>query len=278
MTTKRVFYFTTILLIGLISCNPKTDFSKIVPDSVNKFAIRFVSEVHKGNIDSCGLMILPEKYTEEAKQFLTNVYSNIQTFPIDSFSIINASKTTLLGDNGYTKYTVDYEYVIKDKFLYFTFIIIEQKGKLSITAFDGRILANSLAENYAFTFKDKGFLHYLFFFLAILIPIFIIVTLIFALKTKLTKKWLWIIGILLGFIKFSLNWTTGQFMFNLINFSILGAGFTKSGNVSPWILSFSIPFVAIVFWIKRYKTKKDIAKEINQSEKIEIQELNNAEE
>ena len=93
--------------------------------------------------------------------------------------------------------------------------------------------------------------------MVILIPVFIIVTLIFAVRYKLTQKWLWIIGILIGFMKITINWTTGQVGFRLIGISILGADFFKFGNIAPWILSFSLPFVAILFWIKRYWDKRE---------------------
>ena len=254
---KKNFCFTVLLIICLSGCNPKFNFSKIVPDNVNKFATGFISEIHKGNVDSCLTMMSPEMNNENGKQFLTNTYSNIRAFSIDTFSIIRARKTSMLGEDGFTNYRIDYEYKTGTKFLYFNFGIREQNEEMKVTAFDGRIMDDSLSKIYAFTFKDKGFLHYLFLFLAILIPVFIIITLIAAIKTKLTKKWLWIIGILFGFIKFSINWTTGQVGFSLINMSFLGAGFSKAGIIAPWILSFSIPIVAIVFWYKRYSGKKE---------------------
>lgn len=254
---KKIIYLATLIIIGLTGCNTKIDFSKIVPDNVDKFATGFISEIHKGNIDSCLTLVLPEMNNDNGKQFLTNTYKNIQSFSIDSFSIINAQKTSMIGDNGFTNYGIDYEYKVGNNFLYFSIGIREQYGKMTITAFDGRIIEDSLSKVHAFTLKDKGYLHYLFLFFAILIPLFIIVTLIFVIKTKLPKKWLWIIGILFGFIKFSINWTTGQVGFGLLNISILGAGFSKAGNMAPWILSFSLPIVAIIFWYKRYWDKRE---------------------
>jgi hypothetical protein len=249
---RKFLYLTAILTIGLTRCNPKIDFSKIVPDNVDKFATGFISEIHKGNIDSCLTLVLPEMNNETGKQFLTNTYMHIRSLTIDSFSIVNARKTRMIGDKAHSNYGIDYEYKVGDKFIYFTFGISEQVDKLTITAFDGRIVNNSIANSNTFNLKDKGFLHYMFLVFSILVPIFIIVTLIFATKSRLEKKWLWIIGILFGFIKFSINWTTGQVALKTINFSILGSGFSKSGNAAPWILSFSIPIVAIIFWYKKY--------------------------
>lgn len=272
MIMKKLIYFSLILTIGLFSCNPQIDFGKIVPTHVDKFATGFITHIQNGNIDTCLTLVQPDMNNENGRQFLTNTYNNILTFNLDSCRIINARKTSMMGDNGFTNYGIDYEYTAGDKFLYFTFGIREQDNNLMITAFDGRIMDNSLSKAHAFTLKDKGFLHYLFLFFAILIPIFILITLIFVIKTKLKRKWLWIIGVLFGFIKFSINWTTGQVGFSLINISILGAGYSKSGNIAPWILSFSIPIVAIIFWYKRYWDKKEAEAQKQLDERMKTKE------
>jgi hypothetical protein len=274
---KKLICFSLILAIVLSSCNPQIDFGKVVTSQVDKFATGFITQIQNGNIDSCLTLVQPEMNNEISRQFLTNTRNNILTFNLDSCRIINARKTTMMGDNGFTNYGIDYEYPIGDKFLYITFGIREQNNKLMITAFDGRIMDYSLSKVHAFTLKDKGFLHYLFLFFAISIPIFIIISLIFVIKTKLKRRWLWIIGVLFGFIKFSINWTTGQVGFSLINISILGAGCSKSGYIAPWILSFSLPIVAVIFWYKRYCDRKeeDAQKRLDEMMKAKEYQENN---
>lgn len=269
---KKNFLLLLVFSIGLISCNPQIDFKKYVPKTVDNFATDFIKQIHKGEIDTCMKLVLPEMNNEKGRQFLTNVYSNIRTYSIDSFRIISARKNTLFGSDGFTNYGIDYEYNVGNKFLYFTFGIKEQNNKLTIIAFDGTIMEDSLEKVNAFTFKDKGFIHFMFLGFAILIPVFIIITLIFAIRTKLNKKWLWIIGILFGFIQFSLNWTTGQFGFKLINISILGAGIAKGGNVAPWIISFSLPIIGIYFWYKRYWDKRETEAQMRLDERMKEQE------
>lgn len=249
---RNIFYFTAITSIGLIACYPEIDFNKMVPSHVNKYAIGFISEVKKGNIDSCLTLVSPEMNNEEGRRFLTNTYSNIELFTLDSICIINAAKTSMLGNKGFTNYSINYEYKVDDKFLYFTIGIREEEDNLLITSFDGTITDKSLSDFYKFRLKNKDFLHYLFLFFALIIPIFIIITLIYAFKTKLKLKWLWILGILIGFVKLSINWTTGQIGFNLFSFLILGSGFQKASNVAPWTISIAIPFIALFFWNKRY--------------------------
>lgn len=49
---KKIIY-STLIISGIICCNPKLDFSKIVPSNIDKFATDYMVETRKGNIDSC---------------------------------------------------------------------------------------------------------------------------------------------------------------------------------------------------------------------------------
>jgi hypothetical protein len=67
------------------------------------------------------------------------------------------------------------------------------------------------------------------------------------------RKWLWIIFILIGFGKLSLNWTTGQILFNPLSFyvQLFSVAVIKHGPYAPWIFSISIPLGAIIFFLKK---------------------------
>lgn len=71
------------------------------------------------------------------------------------------------------------------------------------------------------------------------------------------RRWGWMIGSLFGFSQIALNWTTGEWGFQPIYISLLGAGaFKGAGPFDPWILSIAIPIPAILFWLlKRYGPK-----------------------
>jgi len=265
-----------LLLVGLLcSCENNIDFRTIVPKNVDKFATDFIADIKQMKIEECMSRVIPEMKNQGGREYLTNTFRNIQTLQIDSVRIINARVQTLMGDNGFSKYSIDYEYFVKDKHLYFSVEIREENGKLLISGFDGRFFETSLTEIHSLTLDNKGFKHYLFIVFAIIVPLFIIVTLIFAIRTPLTKKWLWIIGILLGFVKFSLNWTTGQVGFQIISFQILGAGLTKSGLVAPWTIAFSLPLVGMYFWVKKYMDKKDSVMLAKFAEEVKSRETRN---
>lgn len=132
-------------------------------------------------------------------------------------------------------------------------IIITEGNSKKVYGFHINKLDASLEEINAFVFRGKGPLHYLFLVFLIGIPLFIIIALIICIKSKVKRKWLWIIFIIIGILKLSLNWSTGQIIFNPLSFNIqlLGASFLKSGLYAPWIISISIPLGAIIFLAKR---------------------------
>jgi hypothetical protein len=246
-----------IFIVGLYSCNSEPDFKNIIPSTVDTFATNFISDIKQGNIDECLSKVIPEMRNQTGRDYLNNSFRNIENLRIDSSRIVNARKQIFFGESGFTNYTIDYEYFIQKKYLYFTFNIREQKNNLIITGFDGRFLESSLTDINSFNFGKKGFIHYIILACAILIPLFVLVTLVFVVKTPLPKKWFWIIGVLIGFTKVTFTWTTGQIGFQLISFQILGSGILKSGAVGPWIISFSFPAIAIYFWLKTYLDAKD---------------------
>lgn len=129
----------------------------------------------------------------------------------------------------------------------------------------------SLQEINRFSFKDKRSIHYFFFIMLILVPLFIFISIFFCIKTPLKRKWLWIIFILLGFVAFKLNWTSGDYEIQILQFKLLGAGIINYGVISPWILSFSVPIGAIIFWFKRFKIikkNKELKKDIDDESTI----------
>jgi hypothetical protein len=121
-------------------------------------------------------------------------------------------------------------------------------------------IPKSLGELNAFTLTGKGAKHYVLLAVAIIVPIFIIWNIVLCARSKIRKKWLWIIFILIGITKLNLNWTTGQIGFQPIAFQIPGAGMAKMGLYAPWILTVSIPLGAILFLIMRRKLEATVDK------------------
>jgi hypothetical protein len=254
---KRLIIFAILsFLIFITGCNFEIDYKSKVPEKVNKLATNFISNIYKGNFETCFNSLYYELKNDEVKRYLQFIHTNINNFTIDSFNIVGYKKTNIIGEKTRINYGVDYEYLLGNKFFFVTFLMKEENNKIEVMAFRSAINDKSMLKINNFSLENKSILHYIFLLLAIVIPMFIIITLIYAIKTKLKWKWLWIIGICFGFIKFSINWETGQSGIDLIHLQIFSAGFSRTGNIGHWILSFSLPIIAIIFWYKRIKLKR----------------------
>jgi hypothetical protein len=103
-----------------------------------------------------------------------------------------------------------------------------------------------------FTLTDKTVLHYVFFTLSVIVPCFVLATLVVCYKTKVDgRKWLWYFAILICFANFKLNWSTGEVAIQPLSISLFGASFSRSGLLAPWVIGFGLPLGAIVFILKR---------------------------
>lgn len=123
---------------------------------------------------------------------------------------------------------------------------------LRVTGFHVYQTGMSQKQFNAFELGGKSALQYAVLLLAVGVPVFILVTLIACIKTPMAKrKWLWVIFILGGIGTLSLNWTTGAYETNLLQYLLFGAAAFAASEHAPWIISVGVPVGAILFWMKR---------------------------
>jgi len=246
---KYIFFLFIVPLI-IFGCNSEPDFSDIVPIKVDTFARTFIDNVHDGNTNQYLQSLDSEMQTEDGKTFLSNVTNGINSLKLDSIKIVRAYYTVNT-KNTDVFYSIDYEQVFNDYSIFFIFTIKKTDRSIKITGFDARRVDAKLKETHSFSLSDRPIQNYVFLSLTILITCFILLTVISIIRSPIKRKWLWIIGVLITFVTFSFNWSTGVISFQLFSAQILGAGFAKSGTYGPWILSFSLPIIAIIYWIKK---------------------------
>lgn len=130
--------------------------------------------------------------------------------------------------------------------------LIKSGDEITIGGIGGQLTETSQKEINKFSLFGKSIFHYIMLMLAVLLPIFILVTVYFCIRTPIPKrKWLWVIFILIGIGSISINWTTGQLGLKLFLFRLLSVSAVASSSIAPWVLSVSVPLGAILFWIKR---------------------------
>jgi hypothetical protein len=252
----KTFYLLFFITL-FFSCNSPTEFT--IPESLkpaDDFSRSFINKVIKGQLESSFSNIEPTVLNEKTKEFITNANKNINGGNLKTVKVVEYNWKTMFSTNSekFTQYNLGYEYEFENKNILFRTSIVEKNNKFSVVMFNGEILPGKLSELTKFTFENKTFVHYTFLIFAILIPLFIIITLVFMLKSRTTtkQKVIWSLVILfICFPKFVIDWNSGQTNFSFLNFSLLGSSFTKTTLYSAWLISFNIPIGALIYWFKR---------------------------
>jgi hypothetical protein len=249
------FLTLAVLLTGLMlstGCDQKAIISRLTPPAEDKMAREFLDAIRRGADDEAWKFVDAKLQTAEGKRGLRDLEAYFQDGVVKGIEVIGVNTNTFY-TVGKTRAstTLNYEVELTTGWLAGTIVIEEEAGHRSITTARFNKYPASLEYLTRFTFQGKQPIHYLFFALGIAIPVFSIFALVTCVRTKLKRKWLWVIFILLGFVTFRLDWTNGQTDYQLLAFQLLGASAFKMGPGASWILSVSIPLGALVFLIKR---------------------------
>jgi hypothetical protein len=136
-----------------------------------------------------------------------------------------------------------------------------EAGHVEATSVGFRVLPESasLETQNKFNLSGKGALQYGVLGAAITMAIFTLVVLVVCIRTKMKRrKWLWILFILFGFGKLSVNWATGQWGVMVLAAQLFSASGTAA-FFGPWIVSVSLPVGAVLFLINRRRRKAGLA-------------------
>ena len=198
-------------------------------------------------------MFPPGASSPELRKNAEQLVGIFQHGSVKSIEVIGAY--TQLGMGAQAGRTVQLSYQLELSTGWFAgmVVIADANGAPALHNIRFNSIPGSLEKLNALTFTGKSAVHFLMFALLVSIPIFCITVVVVCARSPIRRKWLWIIFILLGFVSFEFNWTSGEIGWQLINFRLLGASAFKAGPYAPWMIGIAIPVGAIVFLLKRKK-------------------------
>jgi hypothetical protein len=128
----------------------------------------------------------------------------------------------------------------------------EDGGPPRVTGVHVKRLPESLERTHAFTLRGRRAVHWLFLAGALLVPAFVIATLIACWRASGQKKsWGWIVLILLGVGGATLNWTTGRIALSPLEIQTFGAAVKKASPHAPWLVTLTVPLGALLYLVSR---------------------------
>ncbi|MDR7017430.1 hypothetical protein [Acinetobacter sp. 3657] len=246
---KICFLFVSVLVL-LAACSQQQLINKIVPEQDQQFAKQVFEQLQQGDYATLEAHLDSELQTADIHSTFIQMTAQFPKVPIQQVNIIGAHKLELPNQTQY-HLTFEYEYP-QQQWLLNDLIFKKKNDQITIMGLHVTPIDAATRHLNDFTFAGKGILNYVFFTLAIIIPIFVIYVLILCIRTPMEKrKWLWLIFISLGFTRILFNWTNGQFVFQPFSFQLLGAGFEQTNTYSPLILQIALPIGAIIFLYRR---------------------------
>lgn len=258
LTMNLRYLLAGLLCFILTSCSSNVDFSLFADSEKDALARSYIQSLIDGDyerlnqaLDSSVRNLVDNDMWSQAR----SLYGQTELIDI---RVVNYKTQSTLG--GYSHYFFAYEHQFSDRWILTTVGLKESKSG-HITIYNLQTMQPSDEPTRLvneFSLANKTVIQYGFFILCVASPIFILSSFIFALLTKFPRrKWLWLIFILFGISKISMNWNTGELGFQLLNINLLGASSWSAGISSPWYLGFAFPLGAVCFWIKRRKLLND---------------------
>jgi hypothetical protein len=115
-------------------------------------------------------------------------------------------------------------------------------------------LAKSLQEINSFQLKGKGIAND---YAILVLPLFSIVALILCIRTPMPpkRKILWCLGILVGFGRVGVNWTSGAILVSPLYLQFLSAGWLRWGPFAPHQILVSVPLFPLEAAPRNYPPK-----------------------
>ncbi|MFZ6681734.1 hypothetical protein [Undibacterium sp. Tian12W] len=265
-------FIKAILLMALLSIPAFASAGfledKLIPKEESAFAKDYLQHVHDNDFAYVKSKLDPELLPTVTDDNLLRISAYFPGGEILSTELIGSQVNIINGvwtGNFTVEYHTKYGWAVG-------FVALKRiDTQLIVTAFSVHKANGSQEELNRFTLSGKSVLHYLVLIATVCVPLFILVTLITCIKTPIPKrKWLWIVFIILSIGAIQMNWTSGEYRLNLLQFQLFGAALMTISKYAPCVLTAGFPLGAILFWFWRpkYVAAAKVLKQAEVSEKL----------
>ena len=247
------------VLTGCI--DQKAWIQKFAPKEDDQFARQFVDYVRHGRYDESKAMLDSAVAAKAGPNGLNQLHGILDHGDPVAVELIGTNTTFFQPWNGKPatrQSELTYQLHFKDAWVVAAFAVENSGSERHIKGVNFQPIPTSLEYINRFTVENKTPIHLVFLVACVAVPLFILVTLVVCLFSRVRLRWLWGIFILIGFTQFQLNWSTGQTGFQPISFLLLGASLFRAGVYAPIVFSFGIPVGAILFLaLRRWLLRED---------------------
>lgn len=208
-----------------------------------------VDLLFQNRLDEVEGLLDPAARNDETHENLAEMKSFFPSKPIS----VKPVEARVVHGQDFSTTSITLEYQFKRSWL-LAYVVIQRKdGVRTITSFGITPTAEPIEVTNAFTFDDKGPPQYAGLLLALSVAVLTVYAFVLCVCMKIGgKKWVWLLAILTGVCRLTVNWTTGQWHFTPLAFLLPPVNVSCSAY-GPWVLHIFSPVGAIAFLRLRKK-------------------------
>lgn len=219
----------------------------MVPADDDAFALGFIQFVANGRYEEAVAMMEPS-LRNKSRPELEKIHALFKTGkPQYVQLVIFAANNAVSHGKKVRQVELGYQFRFTEGWQLARIVTHSSADGRFVVAIQCNPLPATLQEINRFDVNNKKPVHQLFLGACVLVPMIIVVTILMCIGSRVRRRWLWILFILVGFGQFEINWSSGQWDFHPLSVLVLGAGLWRHGVYGSWILKFGIPVGAMVF-------------------------------
>ena len=239
-----------VLLLGASACAAPSSamIERMVPDAEDAYARTQIEALARGSTTDLERDLDPSLRTAQTAEQMRAMVTAIGRRRIQGIEVIGYQGMNF---NGTKRRSITYQLRLSGGWAVAQVASRTEGGRRIVEGASVSQIPEPLQRTHAFRLSGKSLAHYVVLGLFLLVPLIMIYAAALVFRMPLRPRWLWVLACVVGVGKWSLEWTSGQSWFNLINFQLLGAGFLRPSVYAPWVLSVSLPLGAL-YIIGRY--------------------------
>jgi len=245
-----------LAILMLSACNSDALIRKFTPADADARDRAYLALFVRGHQDSAAARLLPSLQTPAASGELAKMAALLATARMESMKVVGANTATFAASR---RVSLTYELSAKPGgWLLANVLTVDSAGTWFVDGAHVESVRQPLEESARFALSGKSPLFYMFLLVTILCAaVSIGAALFMATRKQMPNHWWWALASLIGVGAFSLNWTSGQTAFTLLNVQLLSAGAIESGPYAPWVLKLAFPLGAVIA-LPKYRSWRNL--------------------
>lgn len=242
-TLNRRHWLALVALCTAAACSPEEARRLMTPPAHDAVAREYLATLHRGDLAAAVAVLLPElQQVPGIRDSLAAAHRTLPTGGFDTVRVVGVDRYESASSH-VTHLT--YELHSPAGWALALVTVVDSGGTRRVGGVRIERAAAPLAEVNAFHLSGKTWWHVLVLSLAVTAAGVSLLAAVAAARTPMPRRWLWAAVALVGISRFTLDWTSGAYVWAPLHVVFFSAGFFRPGVVGPWLISVGFPLGAL---------------------------------